>query len=521
MNSINPIPSVNTPHTGAFEAWYNATSLHCLVDAVKRIWDGVLELLQQIYSFLTCAGPSTEPRATTTLLQRAQGLPQSPEIRVSESMRNQLAQLGGATLNGDRLTTMVLSLRRDLIAHDLLADVDDLVQSNNVAPLTQSLQEFLRTEDSAGVIEAVRRVIPTRYAGFVPRYPIVLPEIDEQFTRYDLLRIKRFHFWLNTVADGPIALEDLQRLIRDPDREISDFAFLAHRLRTNGAWDVFLDAISHDRAIVKRLATDISTRDRCGIQLPDLFDDLRVQHPIAFPSGAAYPGVSILAAEPINEEERNLISGFQLWLRENFQRINAEVNINRYLQGLEQEMAAAPQNPDLLRGLGERNRRYRSYALIVKRLHERRGFQDFCRRIRYDERLIALLPEAIRSGNLVPLYQRLECECSEFMSILIEWIGNPFFYAIYSRATSPTVGECVRLLRSLLGANARDRFLTLILGQDQTLGFLPRLYLDELLPEALVSGNIEPILAAMDSPPLSIVQTISPYPICNSPDAVA
>ncbi len=523
MNSLNPISSINTPHTGAFEAWCNATSLQCLVDAIKRIWDGVLELLQQIYSFLTCAGLSTEPCATTppldaeTQLLRSPDLPASPEVqRASVSLRNHLAQLGGAAFNAERLTTMVIRLARDLLANDLLADVDDLVQSNNIALLNQSLQEFLRTEDSAGVIEAVRQIVPTRYAGFQPRYPIALPELDARFSRWDLLYIKRFHFWLNSIPDSPTPLEDLQRLIPSANFEIKGFVALAHRLKANRAWDIFLDAISHDRVIVKRLAFDIPRVIDCNVGR-DLYDDLQMQYPIAFPSGAN-PAWSEYYAQPINEEERNLISDFQLWLRDNIPTINAEVDLDRYLGGLYQELAAqAGQDPDQLRGVGERYRRYRSFALIVKSLQERQSFQNFCRHLRFDETLVALLPEAIRSGNLVPLYQELRCDCSDHMRTLISWIENPRFY---EGSLSPTIRECVRLADNLRAAHAWDRFLTLIYSLDSPLVGLPRIYLDELLPGAMASGNIEPILAAMNSLPLRIVQTISPYPVRANPNAL-
>ena len=434
-----------------------AASWRCLIVIINKIWAGVVELLQQVYSYLICSSASDAASIggrsalyTQQIMDRfsaivgrertdheftsvAHYLMTSPRlVQLQNELGKHTTEIGEligwttnyirsndgfSCANTDTIFTVVNRLAEDLALNNVLADYCDLVHSDDTALIDQGLREFLRTGDTTPVIESLRQIAPTRYSGFSARYPIVLPEVNANFSRWDLLAVKRFHRWLNTVManDAPFDVE-IQRVLNSPHErgylgeEIRYFARLIDNIRMNDVLAPFLHAISVDPSTVCCIQFTWGP----GCMPGPLFQKLGVQLPIAFPTPLGN----------FTQEDVLLTKRFRQWLCENYPTPTTEFDMDRYLERLDQEIepARTSQSSDQEDQSTQRKTECRKFASLMQHIRSCRGAEQidqtdptrqrvivptgpsvFFRKFTVYQETVALLPEAIRSGDPVPL----------------------------------------------------------------------------------------------------------------------
>ncbi len=463
---MNVIPA---PHVGPSVTMTAAThecfaaSWRCLIVIINKIWTSIIELLQQVYSYLVCsrasdaAPPNIAPidvggrsdRYTQQVMESFRaavgrertcvefgslshylyGSPRLVQVRgelgkhtseISELLgwtTNYIHSNGGFSANTDQIFTMVNRLAEDLALNNVLADYCDLVQSDDTALIDQGLRDFLRTGDTTAVIESLRRIALTRYPGGSARYPIILPEVDANFSRWDLLAVKRFHRWLNTIMDNDATFDvEIQRALNSPYQygylrnEIKYFASLIENMRMNDVLAPFLHAICVDPSTVRCIQFAWGP----GCSPRSIFEKLGVQLPIAFPTPLGN----------FTQEDVLLTKRFCRWLCENYPTPTTEFDIDRYLERLDQEIEPerASQSPGQQDQSTQRNTECRKFASLMQYIRRCRGEQRidqtdptrqrvivptgpnvFFSHFPSVQRTVALLPEAIRRGDRVPL----------------------------------------------------------------------------------------------------------------------
>lgn len=419
---ITPLP-LRTESPVAQEQGFFAAPLQCIIDSITKIWAQVVKLLQEIYNFVTCAVESNDTylmdyfariagRRESTEFEFALvaiHLANNPRLVLMRhellSRRSQICHLmkwttqyiydqGQISNNPNRIFYLLNRLAEDLAAHHLLADFSDLVQCNATGLIAENLQTFLRTEDTAPILEALQQVSTTRYTENLARHPIALPEVEGNFSRWDLLALKRFHLWYNTLVDQNIPLDaELQRLLTRPyvdgyiNEESRYFARLIYNLRMNDALEPFLEAIPVDAPTVRcirftpSLVCDLRPLfQHLGISLSIAFLPIRPEHPLRF-----------------TQEDQELIRRFRAWLINHYPSPAAELDIERYIANLEQAEPSVR--------LEQRTAENRRFAALIQHVRGRwrhevgDGLRIFFENIAISWPQVRLIPEAIRTGN--------------------------------------------------------------------------------------------------------------------------
>lgn len=326
--------------------------------------------------------------------------------------------------NPEKIFALLTRLIEDLAGNHLLADFSDLVQSNDTGLIDQALHTFLETEKTAPIIEAMHSVAQSRYADVLAKHPLALPEVDKNFSRWDLLAVTRFHCWYHSLADNPASFDaNLQKIL---DRlsvtayvgeEIKCFALLVRYLQKNDALAPFLNALRSDPSATRCLQF---YKPWSGLAFDPraLFQQLGLPLPLAFPKQSL----------AFTEESALTAHRFRVWLSENFPSADAVFDEEEYLTKLDYEMrtmratSTIPQEDPLRLEKQEIEIRlideHRKFAILIRHLRKSRGplnsngLRDFGLKVFFDSITRSVwaveeLPHAIYSENPDQLCYRM------------------------------------------------------------------------------------------------------------------